>query len=180
MMQVQLVNKVSTCATFVAIWLAVFLSGCATTAPRATFTQALPKQQQIDKNDTVMVKVEAGQDVPIGDNEKQRLAQLTKQKIDAQKMNNTVAGDPHEYELEILVTRYERGNAFARFMLAGLGQIHIDGHVSVLSLPERIKVAQFDIDKTFAWGGIYGGTTGIVEVEEGFAQGVAEAVTKAE
>lgn len=63
-------------------------------------------------------------------------------------------------------------------MLAGLGQIHIDSHVSVVALPERTKVGQFDINKTFAWGGIYGGKTSIAEVEEGFAEGVAAAVTE--
>ena len=82
-----------------------------------------------------------------------------------------------EFEIPVLVTRYDKGNAFARFMLAGLGQIHIDGKVSVLLLPDRKKVAEFDIDKTFAWGGIYGGVTSIEDVEQGFAEGVAKAVT---
>ena len=170
--------KVSTFGTLVAILLALFIGGCATTAPRSTFTQAPPKQHLISGNDTVTVKVEAGQGVTVVDYEKQRLAQRIKQKIDAQKMNNAVSGDKHEYELEVLLTQYDKGNVIARFMLAGLGQIHIDAHVSVLALPERTKVAEFDIDKTFAWGGIYGGSTSIEDVEEGFAEGVAEAVTQ--
>lgn len=113
------------------------------------------------------MKVEASQGVSIADYEKQRLAQRIKQKIDTQKMNGAVPGDKHDYEIEVLLTQYEKGNAFARFMLAGLGQIHIDSHVAVLALPDRTKVGEFDIDKTFAWGGIYGGTTSIEDVEEG-------------
>ena len=64
-------------------------------------------------------------------------------------------------------------------MLVGLGQIHIDAKASVFLLPERMKVSEFDIDKTFAWGGIYGGPTSIEDVEHGFAEGVAQAVTSA-
>ena len=140
----------------------------------------LPKQQRVDANDTVTVNVAATQGVAVEDDEKQRLSQRIKEKIDTQKMHNAEAGDKHEYELDVLLTQYEKGNAFARLMLAGLGQIHIDAHVSVLALPERAIVTEFDIDKTFAWGGIYGGSTSIEDVEQGFAKGVAEAVTKAE
>jgi hypothetical protein len=64
-------------------------------------------------------------------------------------------------------------------MMPGLGKIHIDTQVAVFELPTRKKVADFDVDKTFAWGGLYGGATSIGDVEKGFAEGVAEAVTKA-
>ena len=62
-------------------------------------------------------------------------------------------------------------------MLAGIGRIHVDAKVTVYALPNRKKKAEFDIDKTFAWGGIYGAVTSIEDVEQGFADGVAEAVT---
>jgi len=163
---------------FAVIALAVLFGGCATTAPRATFTQALEKPHRIGVTDQLIVKVEASKDVSIEDHEKQRLAQRIKQKIDMKKMNGAVPGGNRDFEIEVLLTQYEKGNAFARFMLAGLGQIHIDSHVSVVALPERTKVGQFDINKTFAWGGIYGGKTSIAEVEEGFAEGVAAAVTE--
>jgi hypothetical protein len=58
--------------------------------------------------------------------------------------------------------------------LAGLGQMHIAGNVSVYE--GNARTAQFQIKKTFAWGGAYGGTTRIDDVEKGFAQGVANAV----
>jgi hypothetical protein len=62
-------------------------------------------------------------------------------------------------------------------MLAGLGQIHIDGDVGVFSLPDHQKVGDFHLKKTFAWGGIYGGATSIEDIENTFADGVAAAVT---
>lgn len=159
--------------------LALSLVGCATTAPTGTFTQRLPKEHIVEKNDNVSVKVEASQGVSIADYEKQRLSQKIKEKIDIQKLNNAGSGDAGNYEIEVLLTRYDKGNAFARAMLAGLGQIHIDAHVSQTVLPERKKVSEFDIDKTFAWGGIYGGVTSIEDVELGFADGIAETLTKA-
>jgi hypothetical protein len=122
--------------------------------------------------------VEAVQGVSVVDYEKQRLAQSIKQIIDAKKMNNAVSGPKHNYELEVLLTQYEKGNRFARFMLVGLGQIHIDAHVSVLALPERTKVGGFDFERTFARGGIISGFTTFEPVEEEFAEGVAEAAMK--
>lgn len=160
----------------VAVGAGFLLAGCATTSPNAKFREALPKDQYLRASDTASVKVEAGDGVAIEEFEKQRLAQRIQAKIDAQKINNVSSGK-REFEIAVLVTRYDKGNAFARAMLAGLGQIHIDAKVSVFPLPERKKVAEFDIDKTFAWGGIYGAVTKIEDVEQGFAEGVANAVT---
>lgn len=153
------------------------LTGCATTSPNATFSEAFKKEQHINANDSATVKVEAGDGITVEENEKQRLVRSIKEKIDVLKIRNGNPAEKREFELAVFVTRYEKGNAFARFMLAGLGQIHIDARVSVFVLPEREKIAEFEINKTFAWGGIYGGVTSIEDVEQGFAEGVAKAVT---
>jgi hypothetical protein len=36
---------------------------------------------------------------------------------------------------------------------------------------------EFDMQKTFAWGGVYGASTSIEEIEDTFADGVAATVT---
>ena len=154
-------------------------TGCATSPPQATFTHELPKQHLIDRNDAVTVTVDARSGVSVADYERQRLAQLIEQKIDAEKATSAISGERRDYELDVELTRYEKGNAFARAMLAGLGQIHIDAHVTLISLPEKKSIADFDVSKTFAWGGIYGGATSIEDVEPAFAEGIAEAVTQA-
>ncbi len=154
--------------------------GCASTSPSANFTITPPEQQRVDANDVATVKLEPASEVSITAPEKQRLAQLIVSKIDAKKRENTNAADPKEYEFEVVVTRYEKGNAFARLMLAGLGQIHIDAHVTVFLLPARNKYAEFDIDKTFAWGGLLGASTNIEDVEHGFADGIADAVIESQ
>ena len=159
----------------------LLLTGCASTSPKnAKFTQALSKEQYLDANDTTTVEVESINGVVIETHEKERIAQIITNKVNEQKILNVDSADKREFELEVLITRYDKGNAFARFMLVGLGQIHIDAIVSMFILPERRIFTKFDLNKTFAWGGIYGGFTSIEDVEEGFAKGVAEAVTKIE
>jgi hypothetical protein len=178
MRQIQQPNNPSIVGVPIVILLALLLVSCATTSPKATFTKELPKERRVDANDTTTVKVEASEGVALAEHEKQRLVQRIQENVDAQKMHNADSADRREYELDVLVTRYEKGNTFARFMLAGLGQIHIDAKVSVFTLPGREKVAEFEIDKTFAWGGVYGGVTSIEDVEQGLAEGIAEAMTR--
>jgi hypothetical protein len=82
-----------------------------------------------------------------------------------------------ELDARVLITRYEPGSATARFFMAGLGQAHIDGR---LDLAERVtgrSLGSHEVTKTFAWGGIYGATKDIHDVEEGFAEAVAEVLT---
>jgi hypothetical protein len=164
----------------IVIFSILVIVGCATTSPNATFVQTLPETNRVDVNDDVVIKVDANQGIGVVDSEKKRLSEQIKTKIDTLKQKNSSANSKSEYEINVQLTQYEKGNAFARAMLAGLGQIHIDAHVTMLSLPERKKLAEFDVNKTFAWGGIYGASTSIEDVESGFAEGIAEAVTKAE
>jgi hypothetical protein len=153
-------------------------TGCATSPPQATFAHEPSKQHLITPSDSVTVAVDARAGVTVADYEKQRLSQVIKQKIDASIVASDVAGVKRDYEVSVVLTQYEKGNAFARAMLAGIGQIHIDAHVTLITLPERKSVSEFDVAKTFAWGGIYGGTTRIEDVEPAFAEGIAEALTK--
>jgi len=155
----------------------LLLSGCATTAPQAKFTQALAPASRVAAGDETKVVVTAQGEAAMLDVEKSRLAQRIEQKVGAKKLLNPANPGKAAYEIEVVVTRYEKGNAFARAMLAGLGQIHVDGLVSLFTVPERKKVGEFAIKKTFAWGGLYGGTTTMEDVEIGFADGIAATLT---
>jgi hypothetical protein len=82
--------------------------------------------------------------------------------------------------VEALVTikTYDKGNAFARAMLAGLGQMmHIDADVVLKDPRSGATFGTYDVDKTFAWGGVYGASTRIEDIEDGFAQSVAAAIS---
>ena len=76
--------------------------------------------------------------------------------------------------IKMVFTEYDGGNAFARFMLAGLGQIHIEADVQILAATGDAVLGTYKVAKQFAFGGLYGGTTNIRDVEQGFARSVAE------
>ena len=152
----------------------VLLGGCASTAPKPKFTQAMSPEAKVIARDTVNAKVSAAPGVTLLDSERERIAQQIVSQV------RTAAGagarNHRDYEIAVTLTRYDKGSAFGRMMLAGLGQIHIDGQVSVYQLPGRAKVAEFTASKTFAWGGAYGGSVTIESIEQTFAQIIASAV----
>ena len=77
--------------------------------------------------------------------------------------------------IKLNFTQYDPGSAFARGMLIGLGQIHIDADVLVIDANGKTE-ADYKVSKQFALGGIIGATTRIEDVEDGFAKSVAEIV----
>jgi hypothetical protein len=158
-------------------FIAIALAGCAGTPPKAQFSHEIVAEARVAAPDTTTVTVDAPEDVKVLPMERERLAQKIQLKIDARKSANVSVGAPKSYSVELHLTRYQKGNAFARAMLAGLGQIHIDGKVDVYLMPGHTLVGEFDLKKTFAWGGIYGAATSMEDIESTFADGVAAAVT---
>jgi hypothetical protein len=156
--------------------LVLLLAGCAGTAPKPEFVRPLAEDSIIDANDKVAVVVAASPGVVLQPTEKQRLTDLVAQQIAAMQAANA-AGDERSYRVEVDLTRYDKGNALARAMLAGLGQIHIDARVTLLHGESGEQLSVFKIEKTFAWGGVYGGVTGIEDVEPAFAAAIAATVT---
>jgi hypothetical protein len=151
--------------------------GCASTAPKAEYSHDLATQYRIDADDRPQVNVNAGSGVEITDVERQRIAQLITSDLEAQRLHNAANNDPKDCLVEVTITRYEKGNAFARAMLAGLGQIHVDANVKILADDTKEKLAEFTLNKTFAWGGIYGAATSMEDIERTFANGVAMSLT---
>lgn len=151
----------------------IILSNCAGTAPDATFTQPLAETARISREDKVSTKVKSTDPTMLA-NDRQRLGEKITAKVAT--VASSRSGPVRNYELAVLIKRYEKGNAFARAMLAGLGQIHIDGVVTVYQLPGRNKIAEFTLNKTFAWGGIYGASVTMDTIEDTYAEAVAKAV----
>ena len=155
----------------------VMLFGCASTAPKANFSQTITTESRLMSTDNITVNVEAAKGIEMLPSDKTILAEIIKQKVDQRKVANAREGDKRDYEVDLKVTRFDKGNAFARAMLAGLGQIHLDGEVTLLTLPDRKETGKFTLSKTFAWGGIYGASTSMEDIEKTFADGVAAALT---
>jgi hypothetical protein len=154
------------------------LAGCASSVPKATIAQPIAVNARIAAPDQETVRVDATDSVKILPSEIQRLTEKVTASINTRKLANSSDGaDGRSYEVDLSLTRYEKGNAFARAMLAGLGQIHIDGKVTLFLLPDHTKVGEFQLAKTFAWGGIFGAATSMDDIENTFADGVAATVT---
>lgn len=109
------------------------------------------------------------------DNE--RLTKRVQEALDSRKALTPAVGDKKSCAVDVTITKYDKGSAFARAMLAGLGQIHINAKVKVVRLPANEQISDFTINKTFAWGGVYGASTSVEDAEVGFAEGVANALT---
>jgi len=155
---------------------ALVLAGCASSAPQAQFIQPLAPSSLTRANDNAKVALEAAPGITMMDYEKARLTERLQAQLDSKKLLNTATGDKKEYEVNVIITRYEKGDAFARAMLAGLGQIHLDGTIKVCVLPAHEQVGEFTVNKTFAWGGLYGASTTIEDAELGFVEGVTDAL----
>ena len=59
---------------------------------------------------------------------------------------------PGAVNMKLVFTEYDKGDAFARAMLAGLGQIHIAAKVLLTDVTTGRSVASFEASKTFASG----------------------------
>ena len=88
--------------------------------------------------------------------------------------STAAAAPPGTTSIKLVFTEYDKGNAFARAMLIGLGQIKIGADVFLFDDATGKQVGQYRVSKQFAFGGIYGATTRIEDVEAGFAKSVAE------
>ena len=161
---------------------ALVTSGCASSAGSAKSLIAAPEPDTLARYTklslTTSVQGDAARMAPA---DQERLVALVARKIKelAPERFSDFAGTPEDAEtlsVTIAFARYDEGNAFARFMLAGLGQIHIDAEVSLEDRVLQKVLGKSEVTKTFAWGGIYGGATGIRDVEEGFAEAVAKVV----
>jgi hypothetical protein len=164
------------CAQRLAMLAVAALAGCASTPPAAKFSHR-QAESVFRASDTSDVSVDVASGVAMESFEKSRVAERIKTQIAAKEALNPSAAAASQYQVDVIITRYEKGNAFARAMLAGLGQIHMDGKVNVYAMPERRAVEDFVVEKTFAWGGIYGSSTTIEDIEQSFAEGIANALT---
>jgi hypothetical protein len=150
------------------------ISGCVTIGGKPEYSLKLPSEARIIDGDSVTTEIAAGPSLRMSVVDKQRFAH----EIDAAIRSRSHPGkrSSRHYELVVHLTKYKRGRAFARAMMAGLGSIRIEGTVFVYRLPGKKLEGAFNMEKTFTWGGIYGSVTDIEDVEKEFARSLAVAV----
>jgi hypothetical protein len=151
------------------------ITGCATSGGKPTYTRNLAPDARIISSDKVTAEVvSAGPKVVMTLADKERFSQKVEVAIRSHAPQGARTG--RNYKVIVGLANYERGSAFARMMLAGLGQMHIDATVTVYSMPGKTVVGAFNVNKTFSWGGMVGGMATIENVEDDFAKAVADAV----
>jgi hypothetical protein len=165
---------------FFALLGVLMLSACAESVAPPVAVQALAPEKRASIR-VSEVSAEASQGVMMTQFELDRVTQRIKAEITAQSPNAMVtANNPdagQSVKMHVIFTQYDRGNSFARFMLAGLGQIHIDADVLLLDAGNGQVIGRYQVSKNFSFGGVYGGSTKIEDVEVGFAKSAAAIIT---
>jgi hypothetical protein len=157
--------------------LTMLVSACADSTSTPVSVQGFAPEQKSAIHVTD-VSAEAKPGVIVAQYDLDRISQRVKAAI--QKDFPSVIADagapevPSATKIKLVITQYDEGSAFARLMLAGMGQIKLDADVLFVDAATGQVVARYQVSKQFAFGGIYGGTTRMQDVEEGFAKSVAE------
>jgi hypothetical protein len=157
---------------------ALTLLGCANSVSKPVAVQPLAAEQKTALRISDVTS-EASPGVVMTQLELERISQRVKAEIGALVPSPLVAqGEPpppDAVKMKLVFVQYDRGNAFARFMLAGLGQIRIKANALLIDATGT-TIGQYEVSKVFAFGGAYGVSTRPEDVEVGFAKSVAEIV----
>lgn len=170
---------------FLLCLLPFFASGCASTVASSNALQPVEDGVVLTQFDNLEIKTMAKEGVAMHDYEVDRIINHLRTKLIEKDPNcfqeiSKQCEKPSTLILTINFTRYDKGNAFARAMLAGLGQMHIDAEVVIEDKANNQVLARHEVSKTFAWGGMYGGTTRMEEIEPAFAEAIANIVLQRE
>ncbi|MGV3658551.1 MAG: hypothetical protein ACO1TE_00150 [Prosthecobacter sp.] len=147
------------------------LASCASYAPPARFSQQL--STIITAEDAVHTTVRSSGGM--FETDEQRLAGKITTQARTLALSNGAKGK--SFEIVVDITRYQRGNTAARAFLPGMGDLIIEGIVSVYQVPSNLRVGEFTVSKSFGAPGLYGLVTSMDTIENAFAQGVAQTVT---
>ena len=154
--------------------LSALLSACAGSVSAPTAIAPLSPDQKANLH-VSDISADAQSGVAMSDGDFGIICQKVRSYITIQSPSVLAEGTAAPLKMKIHFTRFDRGNAFARAMLIGLGQIVIEATVS-LQDAQGTTVAQYKVSKDFAIGGVVGATTSVDDVEEGFAKSVATVV----
>ena len=176
------------------LYLLALVGGCAHSTPTPVAMEPAPPPADLAAYSQVIITTEAASGVFIPANEQEGVVAFVKQELTARApgrftfVEPPAAGSsptpqgqptnapepPKTLRMNILFTEYDKGNAFARFMLAGLGQIRVGSNVKLSDEHTQAALGSYEVSKQFAFGGIYGAVTDMEDVEQGLAKGIAE------
>ncbi len=163
------------------VFVAGLLSGCADTAGSHQLLGLPMSNSQADRFSDLVITVKPDNHVTLNQTDTDRMTKLIVDDIKTnspQRFKTINTGAPGSTTLNALVAikNYDEGSAFARFMMIGLGQMHIDAEVTLADSLTNEKMARYEVNKTFAWHGFYGALTDIKDTEIGFCKAVADSI----
>lgn len=162
--------------------LAIFLCGCSPSDPaNCIIVKPLASGVQLANYSNLELRVQKQEDVKMTADDLKRISDLITWKIKEKDESRFAQINPQEPQpstlrCTVLFTKYDPGNAIARFMLAGLGQIHINANFALTDATTNGPLYECKLDKTFAMGGVYGDSVGVEDVEEGIANSVVATI----
>lgn len=161
--------------------LSLCLAGCASSKGSVGPVATIKEDISLTKYENVLIEVQNNENVQITTSDKERIlmqiiAAIKKDYPARFKRINEGSADPVTLKAIVNITRYDKGNAFARAMLAGLGQMKIAADVTLIDCVSSESLCKYEATKTFAWGGMYGAVTSMETIEGGFAKAVAEGI----
>ncbi|MDB5363212.1 MAG: hypothetical protein JWO51_4509 [Rhodospirillales bacterium] len=165
------------CLRSILLFCLSFLAACAGDVSKPTPVQALSATQQNSLH-TSDVTAEAKPGLTVASYDIDRIIQNVKAELAKVELARPQGAAGSTAKIKLILTEYDKGNAFARAMMAGLGQIKIDADVIFIDDATGGEIARYKVSKDFAFGGIYGASTGMEDVEQGFAKSVAEILKK--
>ncbi len=157
---------------FITVLLVVpIANGCAGAITPAT---QLKEGVKLTNFSNLSLEVKSGDNVSMTPAERERILNLTIGKIKKDEPSrfkeiNSPTPRPSTLYASVNVTRYEKSN-----VIVGLGQFQIDGQVVLKDREKQEALAKYEVTKASAFGGILGGATKIEDVEEGFANAIAD------
>lgn len=146
------------------------LAGCAGDVSKPVALQALPAEQRSSLRIS-SVTADAASGVEMSEGDLDLICQKIKSYAQAAVPGVIADGQAGGLKMQVHFTKFDRGSAFARAMLIGLGQIRIEATVSLIDDGGK-TVGQYTVAKDFALGGMAGAATTVDDVEEGFAKSV--------
>lgn len=169
--------------TAIAAIISIFAIGCAGTKGSYSPITQVTEGADFAKYSNLVIEVNNNPDVALTATDKDRiLTQIiaSVRKEYPSRFEDINSGKPDDLTMEAVVnmTKYDKGSAFGRFMLAGVGAMHINADISLNDLLSKQCLGKYECNKTFAWGGLYGGSTRIEDIEEGFAKAVAASIAE--
>jgi len=159
--------------------------GCATTKGRSKTLQPIDQGIVLTDYENLEIHTEITDGVEINQGQADRITdyvvtKLTERDPDCFKSISKHCEAASTLLVTVNFTRYKEGSAFARSMLAGLGQMHIDAIVIISDKASDKTIAKHEVTKTFAWGGVYGGSTRIEDIEPAFAEAIVSIILQEE